>query len=263
MARNGEPMVSVRNVSFSYGYEKVLSDIDLDIYPDDYLAIIGPNGGGKTTLLKIILGLLKPAHGEVSWQCGDHRPRIGYVAQFATFERGFPLRVRDAVLMGRLDGSLWKQKVTQQDREMTQDILEKMGLSGLAHQPVSHLSGGQLQRAMIARALVMNPDILFLDEPIASIDTDSRFRLSSILKELNKKIPVVVVTHDITAFAADVEHIACVNRTLFYHGDGELVDGYLEEAYGCPVELVAHGVPHRVLQDHSQHQCLHQRQQDD
>jgi zinc transport system ATP-binding protein len=263
MTATGEPLVSVRNVSYSYGYETVLSGINLEIYPDDYLAIIGPNGGGKTTLLKIILGLLKPAHGQVEWRCGNGRPRIGYVAQFATFERGFPLRVRDAVLMGRLGSSLGKQKVTEQDRQMMAEILEKMGLAELARQPVSHLSGGQLQRVMIARALVSQPDILFLDEPIASIDTDSRFRLSSILKELNKKIPIVVVTHDITAFAADVEHIACVNRTLFYHGDGELASDCLEEAYGCPVELVAHGVPHRVLQDHSQHQCVHGGQQDD
>lgn len=250
MNKSGTPLVSVRDVSYSYGYESVLSGIDLDIYANDYLAIIGPNGGGKTTLLKLILGLLKPASGKVTWSPGASRKQIGYVPQFATFERGFPLRVRDVVMMGRLDGSLLYQKVTTEDQQLTEQIIDHMGLSALSDKPVSELSGGQLQRVMIARALVCDPDILFLDEPIASIDTDSRFRLSASLAELNRKIPIVVITHDITAFASDVEHIACVNRTLFYHGDAELASGCLDEAYGCPVELVAHGVPHRVLKDH-------------
>ena len=263
MNDNETPLVSVRDVSYSYGYESVLSGINLDIYGSDYLAIIGPNGGGKTTLLKLILGLLKPASGKVVWSTSSAQRQIGYVPQFATFERGFPLRVRDVVLMGRLSGSLWRQKVTAQDNEITMEILQQMGLSALSSKPVSELSGGQLQRVMIARALVSNPDILFLDEPIASIDTDSRFRLTSTLAELNKKIPIVVITHDITAFAGDVEHIACVNRTLFYHGDAELASGCLDEAYGCPVELVAHGVPHRVLKDHTHNQCLHNRREND
>ena len=129
-----------------------------------------------------------------------------------------------------------------------------MGLTALSEKPVGKLSGGELQRVMIARALATNPKILFLDEPNASIDSDSRFKLTAILTELNKKIPIVVITHDITSFASNVAHIACVNRTLFYHGDAELASESLEEAYGCPVELVAHGVPHRVLQEHSHQQ---------
>ncbi len=244
------PLVSVRDVSFSYGYESVLKDVSLDIYATDYLAIIGPNGGGKTTLLKIILGLLKPDAGQVIWPGLSSRHQIGYVPQFATFEREFPLSVREVVLMGRMSGHLWWQKVSDRDQDLTTDILRKLGLDALSDKPVGQLSGGQLQRVMIARALVCNPDILFLDEPISSIDTGSRFELSSMLTELNKNIPIVVITHDITSFASNVLHIACVNRTLFYHGDAELASGCLDEDYGCPVEVVAHGVPLRVLQDH-------------
>jgi len=245
------PLVSVRDVSFSYGYESVLKDVSLDIYATDYLAIIGPNGGGKTTLLKLILGLLKPDAGQITWPGLSALHQIGYVPQFASFEREFPLSVRDVVLMGRMSGHLWWQRVSDRDQDFTTDILRKLGLDTLSDKPVGQLSGGQLQRVMIARALVCNPDILFLDEPIASIDTGSRFKLSNILMELNKNIPIVVVTHDITSFASNALHIACVNRTLFYHGDAEFASGCLDEAYGCPVELVAHGVPHRVLQDHA------------
>ncbi|MFW2438985.1 MAG: metal ABC transporter ATP-binding protein [Arenicellales bacterium] len=254
------PLVSVRDVSFSYGYESVLKDVSLDIYATDYLAIIGPNGGGKTTLLKIILGLLKPDAGKIIWSGNSARRQIGYVPQFATFEREFPLSVRDVVLMGRMGGHLWWQKVSERDQDLTTDILQKLGLDALSDKPVGQLSGGQMQRVMIARALVCKPDILFLDEPIASIDAGSRFKLSSMLTELNKNIPIVVITHDITSFASNVLHIACVNHTLYYHGDAELASGSLEEAYGCPVELVAHGVPHRVLQDHADHSgagCVH------
>ena len=254
------PLVSVRDVSFSYGFEPVLKNISLDIFPRDYLAIIGPNGGGKTTLLKLILGLLKPDSGQIIWsqppgkrQSVQHQ--IGYVPQFAVFEREFPLSVRDVILMGRLSGKLLWQKVSVEDNDLTSEIIDNLGLAPLSDKPVGQLSGGQLQRVMIARALVSNPEILFLDEPIASIDSDSRFRLSRILTELNRNIPIVVITHDITSFATDVAHIACVNRTLFYHGDAELASECLEEAYGCPVELVAHGVPHRVLQDHAQQQA--------
>ena len=260
------PLVSVRDVSFSYGYDQVLKNISLDIYPKDYLAIIGPNGGGKTTLLKIILGLLKPDSGKINWsgfsdkrQSAQHH--IGYVPQFAIFEREFPLSVREVVLMGRLSSSLWRQKLSSKDEDLASDVINNLGLHSLSNKPIGKLSGGQLQRVMIARALVSRPKILFLDEPIASIDRDSRFKLTSMLTELNKDIPIVVITHDITSFASDVEHIACVNQTLYYHGDAELASGCLEEAYGCPVELIAHGVPHRVLQDHTQKQastpCIH------
>jgi zinc transport system ATP-binding protein len=156
-------------------------------------------------------------------------------------------------MMGRLHGRKLLQRFDKNDLLQTESILQKLGLAGIADKHIGSLSGGQVQRVLIARALVSDPEILFLDEPISSIDQDSRFVLTGMLKELNARIPIIIVTHDITAFAADVAHIACVNNRLFYHGDGELDSGCMEEAYGCPVELVAHGMPHRVLKQHGDH----------
>lgn len=250
MTNHPQPLVSARDICFSYEAGKVLENVSLEIGRGDYLAIIGPNGGGKTTLLKIILGLLEPDSGAVTWHDSQAKQHIGYVPQFAGFERNFPLSVREVVQMGRLRGSRLFQAYSGEDKQQVADTLERLGLSSIADKPVGALSGGQLQRVLIARALVTHPEILFLDEPIASIDQDSRYALTEILKELNARIPIVIVTHDITAFASDVMHIACVNTRLFFHGDSELDNESMEEAYGCPVELVAHGMPHRVLKEH-------------
>ncbi len=253
------PVVAVRNVTFGYGREVVLDGVDLDIQPRDFLAIIGPNGGGKTTLLKVMLGLLRPWSGVVVYHLSggrDPRGRLGYVPQFSTFDKDFPLRVSDMVLMGRLgyrgdggSGGLLRPW-SRQDRAAAEQAIERLGLSGVARAHVAEISGGQLQRVLIARALVAEPEILFLDEPTASIDAESRATLSELLEDLNRSIPVVVVTHDVTSIAAMVRRIACINRRLFYHGDPELSLEVMEEVYGCPVELVTHGVPHRVLHRH-------------
>ncbi len=250
------PLVEVRHLTFGYGKEVVLDHVDLEIQRRDFLAIIGPNGGGKTTLLKVMLGLLRPWSGEVVYHLpngGDSRGRLGYVPQFSTFDRDFPLRVRDMVLMGRLGhhgGRGLLRSYSRQDRAAADAALDRLGLRGIARAHVSEISGGQLQRVLIARALVSSPEILFLDEPTASIDAESRETLSHLLEELNRAIPIVVVTHDVTSIATMVNRIACINRRLFYHGGPELSQEVMEEVYGCPVELVSHGVPHRVLPHH-------------
>jgi zinc transport system ATP-binding protein len=242
-----EPLLQVRDLTFGYGREVVLDHVNLDIQDRDFLAVIGPNGGGKTTLIKAILGLLRPWSGEVVTRIP--RGHMGYVPQFSTFDRSFPLRVRDVVLMGRLGRRGLVRRYTREDREDAERVLERLKLQDVALSHVSEVSGGQLQRVLIARALAGDPGILFLDEPTASIDADSREVLRGILEELNQRIPVVVVTHDVTSISSMVQRIACINRRLFYHGS-ELDQGVLEEVYGCPVELVAHGVPHRVLHHH-------------
>jgi zinc transport system ATP-binding protein len=244
-----QPLLEARDVTFGYGPEVVLEHVNLAIYPRDYLAIIGPNGGGKTTLLKLFLGLLGPQRGEIVVRLPSRRGRMGYVPQFSTFDRGFPLRVEDVVLMGRLGVRGLLRPYNWEDRAAAARVLGRLRLAALARDHIRELSGGQLQRVLIARAVVSDPDVLFLDEPTASIDAESREVLREMLEELNQRIPIVVVTHDVTAISPSVRHIACVNRTLHDHGpqlDAEL----LEEAYGCPVELVAHGVPHRVLPRH-------------
>jgi zinc transport system ATP-binding protein len=246
------PLISVRDVTFGYGREVVLDRVDLEIHDHDFLAIIGPNGGGKTTLLKVILGLLRPWSGEVVFQLpgGRTQGRLGYVPQFSTFDKSFPLRVSDVVLMGRLGSRGLLHRYTREDRAAAEGALERLGLADLARAHIDEISGGQLQRVLIARALVSDPQVLFLDEPTASIDAESRVTLRGLLEEVNERIPVVVVTHDVTSIAPMVQRIACINRRLFYHGGPELSHEVLEEVYGCPVELVTHGVPHRVLHSH-------------
>ncbi|HEX7185486.1 MAG TPA: metal ABC transporter ATP-binding protein [Thermoanaerobaculia bacterium] len=249
------PLISARDVTFGYNREVVVEDVSFDIYPRDFLAIIGPNGGGKTTLVKILLGLLKPWSGEVVYHLPDrkgrkgHRGALGYVPQFSTFDKSFPLRVADVVLMGRLGSRGLLRPYTRADRTEAGSALDRLGIADLAGAHINEISGGQLQRTLIARALVSEPEALFLDEPTASIDAESRGSLLGILEELNRRIPVVVITHDVTAIAPMVQRIACINRRLFYHGP-ELDQHALEEVYGCPVELVAHGVAHRVLHSH-------------
>jgi zinc transport system ATP-binding protein len=175
------------------------------------------------------------------------------VPQFSTFDRDFPLRITDMVLMGRLGRRNLLRPYSREDRAAAQRTIDRLGLAGVARAHASEVSGGQLQRALIARALVGDPEILFLDEPTASIDAESRDTLRGLLADLNRTIPIVVVTHDITSLAPMVRRIACINRKLFYHGDPELSLEVMEEVYGCPVELVTHGVPHRVLHDHHHH----------
>jgi zinc transport system ATP-binding protein len=244
-----EALLEARHITFGYDREAVLDDVSLAIQPLDFLAVIGPNGGGKTTLVKILLGLLKPWSGSVT-HSGRHKPRLGYVPQFSTFDKSFPLRVSDVVLMGKLGSRGLLRPYTRRDREEVEQVLARLDLSSLAGAHVSGISGGQLQRVLIARAVVSDPEVLFLDEPTASIDAESREALTGLLQELNRSIPIVVITHDVTSIAPMVRNIACINRKLHYHAGNELDQAMLEEVYGCPVELVAHGVAHRVLHDH-------------
>jgi len=251
----GEVLIELEDVTFGYGREVVLDGVTLAIARRDFLAVIGPNGGGKTTLLRVVLGLVAPWSGRVRRHLGGRRGTgppgaIGYVPQFASFDRGFPLRVRDVVRQGRQGRRGLGRRFTAADGRAVAGMLERFRLEAVAETPIGELSGGQLQRALIARALVSEPRILFLDEPLASIDGVSRDILMRTLAELHHEIPIVVVTHDLTPFARLVEQIACINHRLHYHPAGEVTGEMLESVYGCPVELIAHGVPHRVLASH-------------
>lgn len=245
-----ETLVELRDIWFGYERKPVLEGVSLDISADDFLAIIGPNGGGKTTLVKIIIGLLRPWTGTVASHLSGRRGAMGYVPQFADFDESFPLKVFDVVRMGRLGARGPRRFYSKDDNQRVEQTLARLGLDAVAGAYIGDLSGGQLQRTLIARALVSQPEILFLDEPLGSIDPESRVAVIEALRELHGQIPVVVITHDITPYAGLVEQIACVNRELFYHPGSELTEEMLEQVYGCPVELVAHGVPHRVLGEH-------------
>jgi zinc transport system ATP-binding protein len=250
VAAGAAPLLELAGVVFAYEREPVLDHVDLAVGRRDFLAIVGPNGGGKTTLLKVMLGLLEPQEGTVVRRT-RRRSGLGYVPQFATFDRDFPLRVADVVRMGRLGVRGPLRRYGEEDRHAVAAALERLGLTPLAGAAIGELSGGQLQRTLIARALVGEPEALLLDEPLASVDAGFREVLVDTLAELHRTLPVVVVTHDLTPFAGVVRQIACMNRRLHYHPEGKLTPEMLEEVYGCPIELVTHGVPHRVLAPHA------------
>lgn len=248
--------LEIDNLSVFYGEDCALDKISLSVAEHEFLGIIGPNGGGKTTLLKSILGLVQPKSGTVRifGQTGAKaRRNIGYVPQFSRFDRRFPISVEEVVLMGRLAGrSAWFVRYDAQDHDLIQSLLERLEIADLRKRQIGQLSGGQLQRVLIARALAVEPRILILDEPTASVDSASKTRIYDILKELNKDITILIVTHDLSAVSSNIDKIACLNQQLFYHGRTELEAGLVEKVYGCPVDLIAHGVPHRVLREHGE-----------
>lgn len=250
----GPPAVELRDVWFAYRGTPVLEAVDLVLWSGDYLGIIGPNGGGKTTLLRIVLGLLEPDRGTVrvfGRSPREARGEIGYVPQYARFDADFPIRVLEMVTMGRLG---WKRspRLGRADREAALAALERVEMADLAGRQIGRLSGGQLQRALIARALAVEPRLLLLDEPTASVDTRIGRTVYELLDELAREVTVVLVSHDIGVISRHVKTIGCLNRRLHYHHARELTAEMLETAYGCPVELVAHGHPHRVLGAHSE-----------
>lgn len=244
-----EKIIEIKDLTFGYEDTPVLKDVSLDIGMYDFLLVIGPNGGGKTTLLKIILGIIKPWQGAVNFY-RDLNGRIGYVPQFLNFNKDFPSSVYETVLMGCLNAKNYLKKYTHDDKEKTDATLDKLALYSKRRERVNSLSGGQLQKVLIARALVSDPLVLLLDEPTASIDVTSQTTLLDLFDELTKKMSIVVVTHDPTAYSISYRHIACLNRRLYHHGRGEMDGKIIEQLYGCPVELLGHGIPHTILKKH-------------
>ncbi|UCE86594.1 MAG: metal ABC transporter ATP-binding protein [Deltaproteobacteria bacterium] len=249
------PAIEIEGVSLALRGVPVLTDIDLRLEPNGYLAILGPNGGGKTTLLKLILGLLAPDRGRirVSGQPPSRsRGRVGYVPQIVRFDLDFPIRVLDLVLMGRLGPRRLFRRFGPRDRAVARAKLAQVELEAYADRPVGTLSGGQLQRALIARALALEPEILLLDEPTASLDERVGRSVWELFGELSREMAVVLVSHDIGAISQHVRSVACLNRRLYYHPSKGLTAEMLEATYGCPVDLLAHGHPHRVLPPHGE-----------
>lgn len=230
-----------------------LEAVNLSIEQHDFLGIIGPNGGGKTTLLKVILGLLKPSRGKV--MVFGHSPEkgrefVGYVPQYSLFDRDFPVSVWEVVLMGRLGRNRRFKRYSKEDITLVQDALATVEILDFKDTQVGKLSGGQQQRVFIARALVAEPKLLILDEPMASVDSPMQTELYELFDELRQRMAIILVSHDISAVSIYVDKIACLNRKLFYHNTKEITAEDLEAAYHCPVEIIAHGVPHRVLREH-------------
>ncbi len=250
-----EPIVEIKDIWLSFRGRPVLEAVNLRLDEGDYLGLIGPNGSGKTTLLRVILGLLSPDRGSVR-VLGDSpagaRGRVGYVPQYTRFDASFPVNVLDVVLMGRIgSGGLFRQP-SKRDRDVALSSLDKVEMADEAGRQIGRLSGGELQRVMIARALAVEPRLLLLDEPTASLDTRVGVSVFELLKDLAQEITLVLVSHDVGVISRYVKTVACLNRRLYYHHSKEITREMFEAAYGCPVDLVAHGHAHRVFEDHQE-----------
>jgi len=247
-------IVILKNLQAGYNGVPVIEDVSLSISQGDFLAIIGPNGGGKTTLLKVILGLVKPSKGNVlvlGKTPGESRGKIGYVPQHNLFDRNFPISVREAVLMGRYSKAGLFKRYRQIDKEMAAKALKTVGMTRNQNKQLGSLSGGEQQRVFIARALVSEPELHLLDEPTASVDPAMQTEFYELMDRLKKKMAVVLVSHDIGAISVHVTKIACLNRRLYYHGSKEISTKVLEKTYQCPIQMITHGtIPHRVLKEH-------------
>lgn len=244
-------MVSIKNVEFSYHKNLVLSNVSLSVFERDFIGIIGPNGGGKTTLVKIILGLIKPQKGSVEHSLD--KSDIGYLPQGNQVDENFPITVREVIASGLVHGlkiGFWKAKARQLKVE---EALETVGLEALHSRPVGELSGGEFQRCMLARAIISSPKLLVLDEPDTHVDNQFETELYSLLKELNEKMTILLVSHDIGIISPYIKTIACVNQDLHYHTSNEISEEQLK-VYNCPIEIITHGtVPHRVIKEHIHH----------
>ncbi len=252
----GQAVIELEDVWAGYESDRVLEAVNFRMDAGDYVGLIGPNGGGKTTLIKVILGLIKPDRGSVrvmgvSPEKGRHF--IGYVPQIQQDNKMFPIKVWDVVSMGRLKPHLLQNLYLKDaDKTIVERSLRQMDILDLAKRPINELSGGQRQRVTIARALAAEPKILMLDEPTSSVDSRSSSKMYDLLAELNQSISILLISHDLTAISTYVKTIGCVNRRLVYGGQKEITSEMLSTAYECPVDLVAHGLPHRVLPSHQE-----------
>ena len=235
--------ISLNGVSFAYGGTPALSDVTVRVGRGELFCIVGPNGGGKTTLLKLVLGLLQPDRGRVEVLGVDPvraRPRVGYVPQHWNFDLQFPVRVRDVVLMGRLRGSGLLSFYRPDDHRAVQKALGEVGLPDLEDRPFSALSGGQRQRVLIARALACEPEMLLLDEPTASVDIVAEEELHQLLHVLNRRMTIAVVTHDLGFVHKCVTRVLCVNRRVTTHETAEVTGATISGIYGHDLRYVRH-----------------------
>lgn len=241
-------LLSLQNVSVGYNQKAVLEDVNLDVYKHDFIGIIGPNGGGKTTLVKAILGLVPLIAGKIEYNLKSKN--IGYLPQHFNFDKQFPIRVIDVVLSGLFDSKKNILRFSKQERKQANEILEKMGILNLSNSMISEMSGGQMQRVLLSRAMISNPEILILDEPTSYIDSNFEKELHETLKYLNETTTILMVSHDIGTISYYVKSIACVNRSLHYHKSNIITQEQLQQ-YNCPIQLITHGdVPHTVLHNH-------------
>lgn len=253
------PLVSLRGVSVDYDGYEALHDADLDIFPDDFLGVIGPNGGGKTTLVRSILGMV-PHTGTIVFSPELFRGKerlIGYMPQISDFDRTFPISISEVVLSGLQGQKGFFSRYTKADRMKAVQLLESAGIGDIAREPIGEVSGGQMQRALLCRAIISDPRLLILDEPANFVDNKFENEFYRKLIELNKHMAIVMVSHDVGTISSVVKNIVCVNRHIHRHDSNRITEEQLRN-YDCPIQLVSHGdVPHTVLSNHT---CCHKHE---
>jgi zinc transport system ATP-binding protein len=239
------------SLSASYGANLVLQDVNFKVNENDFIGVIGPNGGGKTTLLRVILGLVKPVTGRMVFNNELlNGNSIGYLPQMSTGDINYPVTVTDIILSGLMIRKGIISRMSASDKKKADNVIDELGLSGMSESTLNELSGGQIQRVLLARAIIGNPRLLLLDEPGNFVDTTFENDFYEKLKDLNKRMAILMVSHDVGTISSHIKSFACVNRSLHYHPSPEITNEDLL-AYGCPIQLVTHGdVPHTVLKYH-------------
>lgn len=246
-------LVTLHDVCVGYDGVHVLEHVNLAIGDRDFIGIIGPNGGGKTTLVKAILGSI-PHSGEIRFapELSERtgRPLIGYLPQQPVFDRSFPISVTEVVLSGLQAVKGFSRRYTAADRDRAAELLEMTGIAATARRPVGEISGGQMQRALLCRAIIAEPRLLILDEPANFVDNRFENELYKLLQRLNERMAVVMVSHDIGTITSVVKEIVCVNRTVHRHRSNIITEEQLQN-YNCPIQIISHGhIPHTVLERH-------------
>lgn len=244
--RNEVMAIQLRNVNFLYNGSQVLEDVNFEVGQRQLVYMVGPNGGGKTTLLKLIMGLLQPATGQV--RVFDQIPekarsRIGYAPQYLQFDPRFPVTVMDIVLMGRL-GVKFGGKYSARDRDAAMQALEVLEVSDLARRSFSELSGGLRQRVLIARSLSDDPDLLLLDEPTANVDSHTEDRLLDIIRQLSDRMTILMVSHDLGFVAESVKSVICVNRQVMVHPTGDITGDAVRQLFDREMRIIRHDIKH-------------------
>lgn len=252
-----EPIVSIHNLTVQYDGLTAIDNADLDIYADDFIGIIGPNGGGKSSLVKAILGMV-PHDGDVAIAKALQRrgkQLIGYMPQITSFDRAFPISVKEVVLSGLQNSKGFLRRYSKEDKQRVDTLLAQTGIFSLADRPIGELSGGQIQRTLLCRAIISEPKLLILDEPANFVDNKFENELYGLLQRLNERMAIVMVSHDIGTISSVVKSIVCVNRCVHRHNSNIITPEQLHN-YNCPIQIISHGdIPHTVLGQHTH--CSH------
>ena len=238
-----KPVVEFQEVDFAYDTQLILQNVSFNIHAGEYISVIGPNGGGKTTLIRLLLGLLQPSHGHVRLfgsAPNVHRNRVGYVPQYQAFDSRFPITVREVVLMGRIRRPI--RFYRNIDKEEANRALAMVEMDNIAETSFSELSGGQRQRTLIARAIASNPDLLIMDEPTTNIDARGGKRFADLMRSLGARRSVMIITHDLDMVYAQTERVLCINRTVHLHPVQDLEKDTLQNLYGHHVRIVRHDI---------------------